>query len=197
MGATGDAAQAASAPPTAGAPAPTTPTPLQSAAPAPAPVQAFTGPTVQAATAGARSSAIEALVHLGSHRGQAAARIALAPETLGGIQVTLTFGADGVSARLLAERPEAAAALTRASHDLRDSLQRQGIELANLETGFAGGGMTGQDQGQRAAWSPGSSSSSRPISLADFEDDAVLQVAVTDAPAPQPLNPGRLVDLRA
>lgn len=179
------------------APAPNAPAPLQTAAaPAPA-VVAFTGPTVQAATAGARASAIEALVHLGTHRGQAAARIALAPETLGGIQVTLTFGADGVAARLLADRPEAAAALTRASHDLRDSLQRQGIELASLETGFSGGGMTGQGQGQRATWTPTASGGSRPISLSDFEDDAALHVSVTASPAAPSLNPGQLVDLRA
>ncbi|MFN7135505.1 MAG: flagellar hook-length control protein FliK, partial [Myxococcales bacterium] len=183
--------------PAAAQPAAPTPTPAPATAPAApaAPVVAFSAPTVAAATLGARTAAVEALVHLGKHKGQAAARIALAPETLGGIQVTLTFGADGVSARLIAERPEAAAALNRAGQDLRDSLQRQGIDLARLETGLAGDQGGAFHQGQRSDWTPGGSRSSRPVSLADFEDDAVMDVAITAAP--QPLAAGRTVDLHA
>ncbi|MEH3055293.1 MAG: hypothetical protein PGN13_15035 [Patulibacter minatonensis] len=85
-------------------PAPAQPAAPTVAQPAATPA-AFVAPTVVAATHGARTAAVEALVQLGKQRGQAAAKIALAPETLGGIAVTLTFGADGVTARLVAERP--------------------------------------------------------------------------------------------
>ncbi len=147
----------------------------------------------------AREAAIEALVQLTRQRGHAGARIALAPESLGGIQITLTMGADGISARLLAERPEAAAALVRASGDLRDQLQRQGITLTSLEAslaGDAGRGFAGRGAPHAA---PERSRSARiAAGLAELDSvDDTLHLTVQEAPAATPLRPGQLVDLHA
>ncbi|MDO9354502.1 MAG: flagellar hook-length control protein FliK, partial [Solirubrobacteraceae bacterium] len=139
--------------------------------------------------------AIEALVHLSRSSGTSHARIALAPEQLGGIQVTLIFGADGVTARLIADRPEAAAALTRAGQDLKDSLQQQGIDLAGLETGFAGDGSNGASR--QAAQSEASRLSAANRTSRQSDGDQTLHVAMSEQPAAQPLAPGRTIDLRA
>lgn len=157
-------------------------------------------PTVSGATPGAQASAIEALVSLSRTRGHSSARIALAPEQLGGIQVTLVFGADGVTARMIAERPEAAAALQRAGQDLREALQQQGVDLARLETSFAGDQRQGQ--GERSAQGAGtgmSGGNGGGQSRRDLPADTAqtIHVSLDESQAPEPLLPGRLVDLRA
>jgi flagellar hook-length control protein FliK len=180
-------------------------TPTATVAPASAPAVSTAAapatPTVSAATPSAQSAAIEALVHLSRTRGHSTARLALAPEQLGGIQVTLIFGQDGVTARLIAERPEAAAALQRAGQDLKDSLQQQGVDLARLETGFAGD--QGRDRSGRQAGAaggggqPGSSGGRHSGDGAKDGASQTLHIALDEQPAIQPLVPGRLVDLRA
>ena len=157
-------------------------------------------PTVSGATPGVQAAAIEALVQLSRTRGQSSARIALAPEQLGGIQVTLVFGADGVTARMIAERPEAAAALQRAGQDLRDALQQQGVDLARLETSFAGDQRQGQ--GDRSASGTGTGTSGGHGGGQSGRDGSsdnaqTIHVSLDEPQAPEPLQPGRLVDLRA
>jgi flagellar hook-length control protein FliK len=68
------------------------------------------------------------------------ARITLRPAELGGIEMTLAHTASGLTASIVADSPQAAAALQRAADDLTRTLAQQGITLAQLDIGVAGQG---------------------------------------------------------
>jgi flagellar hook-length control protein FliK len=95
-----------------------------------------------------------------AQRGVTRARIALRPEELGGVEVHLRHTAEGLSARIVAEAPEAARLLGQAAGELRRTLEAQGLNLVRIDVGTAGGdaagtgaGATGSEQrdGRRTA----------------------------------------------
>jgi hypothetical protein len=97
---------------------------------------------------------------------------------------------------MIADRPEAAQALNRAGQDLKDALQSQGIDLAGLETSFAGGDGRQSQRSQFDGQSGFGRSGSHRSSLAG-DNDTTLHLTLDEAPAPAPLLDGRTIDLRA
>ena len=86
-----------------------------------------------------------ALLHLAANRGVTHARLNLKPVELGGIEVRLQSTAEGISAQLVADSPEAAKMLTQAGDDLRKQLADQNVNLLSLDVSTSG------DQQQGAA----------------------------------------------
>jgi flagellar hook-length control protein FliK len=122
------------------APAPTTTVAATAAAPA-APV---------ASSAVSLQQAVETVrLTLGAsaQRGVTRARIALRPEELGGVEVHLRHTAEGLSARVVAEAPEAARLLSQAAGELRRTLEQQGLNLVRIEVGTAGSDAAGTGTG--------------------------------------------------
>jgi flagellar hook-length control protein FliK len=132
------------------------PTPAQAEGAAPA--SEAGGTTHAAAPAQGRVRILElaesmrAVVSVAKVRGSATARITLRPETLGGVQVKLRAGRDGVSAELVADSAHAAQALATAGGDLRRALESQGVNLLGLDVRTAGDGTEAHGhEGRRSA----------------------------------------------
>ncbi len=155
--------------------------------------------------------AIETLhgtIQLAARQGLAQARIALEPEGLGEIHIHLTQTAQGLLARVTAETPAAAQALTAAHADLHRSLSSLGLNLARLSVGRHGhsaaqdGGTALGGGGREGAASGGEASSrgARPgqtAAAAAPTDPAPDSEAQEDAQlAPVPAR-GTLVDVLA
>ena len=86
-------------------------------------------------------------VHAANERGVTRARIALRPEELGGVEVHLRHTAEGLSARVVAEAPEAAHLLQQAAGELRRTLEQQGLNLVRIDVGTAGDEASGTGAG--------------------------------------------------
>jgi flagellar hook-length control protein FliK len=86
-------------------------------------------------------------VHAANERGVTRARIALRPEELGGVEVHLRHTAAGLSARVVAEAPEAAHLLQQAAGELRRTLEQQGLHLLRIDVGTAGDEAAGPGAG--------------------------------------------------
>jgi flagellar hook-length control protein FliK len=82
-----------------------------------------------------------------AQRGVTRARIALRPEELGGVEVHLRHTAEGLSARVVAEAPEAARLLAQAAGELRRTLEAQGLNVVRIDVGTAGGDAAGTGAG--------------------------------------------------
>ena len=83
------------------------------------------------------------LLHVAQAGGVSHARLNLRPAELGGIEIRLVSDAAGVTATVMADSPEAARLLQDAASDLRRSLERAGVQVAQLDIGTqtpAGGG---------------------------------------------------------
>jgi flagellar hook-length control protein FliK len=135
-----------------------TASPAQAQAEGAAPASETGGTTHAAAPAQARVRILElaesmrAVVSVANRRGSATARITLRPDTLGGVQVKLRAGRDGVSAELVADSAHAAQALVTAGGDLRRALEAQGVNLLGLDVRTAGDGTEAHGhEGRRAA----------------------------------------------
>ena len=135
-----------------------TASPAQGQAEGAAPASETGGTTHAAAPAQARVRILElaesmrAVVSVANRRGSATARITLRPDTLGGVQVKLRAGRDGVSAELVADSAHAAQALVTAGGDLRRALEAQGVNLLGLDVRTAGDGTEAHGhEGRRAA----------------------------------------------
>jgi flagellar hook-length control protein FliK len=57
------------------------------------------------------------------------------PEELGTVEIRLHYGADGISATVHADNPQAAQTLQQAAPDLRRALEAQGMTLLSLDVG--------------------------------------------------------------
>ncbi len=90
-------------------------------------------------------------MHAASERGVTRARIALRPEELGGVEVHLRHSAEGLSARVVAEGPEAAQLLQQAAGELRRSLEQQGLTLVRLDVATSGDDPAADGTGAGAA----------------------------------------------
>ena len=91
-----------------------------------------------------------ATMRMATRGGATEARITMHPEDLGEVQVRLTYHDGGISASVTADSTAAARALTQATHDLRRSLEAQGLTVHGLDVQLAGGDSgshAGRDRG--------------------------------------------------
>ncbi|MEA2226950.1 MAG: hypothetical protein QOF04_580, partial [Solirubrobacteraceae bacterium] len=136
-----------SAPPAGAVPAPAAPTGFaRTAAAAPATPVAREGVALQQA-----AETLRLTVHAASDQGITRARIVLRPVELGSVEVHLRHGADGLSARVMAQAPEAVQLLQQAAGELRRSLEQQGITLVHIEVATADDDSAGNAAGNGAA----------------------------------------------
>jgi flagellar hook-length control protein FliK len=82
--------------------------------------------------------AASAMLQMALDRHVSRARISLRPAELGGIEVQLKSTAAGVSARIVADSPEAARLLAAAGEELRRSLESRDVTLVSLEIAVTG-----------------------------------------------------------
>jgi len=77
--------------------------------------------------------AAQTAIRVTAREGGASARIVLRPEELGTVEIKLTYGADGITAAVRADSPQAAQTLLQAGGDLRRALEAQGMPLLDLD----------------------------------------------------------------
>jgi flagellar hook-length control protein FliK len=77
--------------------------------------------------------AAAALLQVAADRGISRARINLRPADLGGVEVQLSSTPAGVTARLVADSPDAARMLAQAGDELRRALESRDVTLLSLE----------------------------------------------------------------
>ena len=121
------------------APAPSTSTTTSATSAAPqteaAPATSAPAPVRGATTLQHLARTVDAAMQMGHARGITRARLHLHPAELGAIELHLRHTANGMTARVVAESPEAVAVLQQASNDLRRSLEQAGITLTGLDIG--------------------------------------------------------------
>jgi flagellar hook-length control protein FliK len=136
------------------------------------------------------------VAHVAAMRGGAQARLQLHPAELGGVGVRLTVTAEGLTARLVADRPEAVHALQQAGAELRRSLEDRGLTLVSLDvqlTASAGGGAAREHAAERGQDGAPTSTTSRRTDAADPSDGMEPDAATTTVRTPS----GVLVDVLA
>lgn len=94
------------------------------------------------------------LVQVAARNGVAHARLQLHPAEFGGIDVRLRASAQGLTAKITADRPEAVQALQQAAAELRQSLQDRGLTVLDVEVSLASaGGSSAHDAAAQAGGS--------------------------------------------
>ncbi|HEX4465787.1 MAG TPA: flagellar hook-length control protein FliK [Solirubrobacteraceae bacterium] len=137
---------------------------------------------------------LRATMVLASRQGTAQARIALRPAELGGVRVHLSQTEDGLMARLTADTPAAAAALSAGRGELHQSLSSLGLSLLRLDIGTSAQSSAGHGDARRDAAETGGRSGARTTAAAQVNE----QEAPADAAAPVVASVGGgLVDVLA
>jgi hypothetical protein len=126
--------------------------------------------------------AVATLLQVASDRGISRARINLRPADLGGIEVQLSSTPAGVTARLVADSPDAARMLAQSGDELRRALASQDVNLLSLEV------ATSNPGGHEAHADRGTPHPSRP------GGPAPLRATAEAAPSPEP-SPATVVEL--
>jgi flagellar hook-length control protein FliK len=142
---------------------------------------AVTGAPVTLPRAG---QALQETIALAARQGTSQARIQLAPESLGPIDIRLQHTADGVVARVVAG-PDAAQHLQQGAAELRQSLQDGGVNLIGLHIETSAGrdaGTQAQAQAQNQS-SPGRRHAARP-----GDDDSAPSDSSTSIASLEPLH---------
>jgi flagellar hook-length control protein FliK len=98
-------------------------------------------------------------IAMGARDGVSVARIELAPESLGAIQIHLQHTADGIVARVVTEHPEAAQTLSQGGDDLKRQLSQNGTALLRLDIETSDGQRSRQQNQAGDASGSGSSGS--------------------------------------
>ncbi|HXC45816.1 MAG TPA: flagellar hook-length control protein FliK, partial [Solirubrobacteraceae bacterium] len=91
---------------------------------------------------------IGATIELAARQGIARARIELQPEELGHISIRLSQTSEGLRARVTAETPAGAQALTQGRGELRQTLSSMGVSLLRLDIDSSGQSQTGEQNGR-------------------------------------------------
>jgi flagellar hook-length control protein FliK len=81
---------------------------------------------------------VRATIAIAARQGTSQARIQLSPDSLGSIRIQLQHTADGLVARVVADRPETAQALQSSANELRRSLEATGQPLLRLDIEASG-----------------------------------------------------------
>jgi flagellar hook-length control protein FliK len=79
------------------------------------------------------AQAAQTAIRVTANGGGASATIVLHPEELGKVEIKLSYGADGITATVRADNPQAAQTLLQAGGDLRRALEQQGMPLLDLD----------------------------------------------------------------
>jgi flagellar hook-length control protein FliK len=134
-------------------------------------------------------------IAMGARDGVSVARIELAPESLGAIQIHLQHTSDGLIARVITEHPEAAQTLAQSGGDLKRQLQQNGTALLRLDIESSGQERSGD---QQAGSMPGFGSGSGARSGGDpaADDGAAIEAAAAETPL-QTLSGSALVNVLA
>ena len=181
------------------------------AAPATPPQAAANAAPIAAATATATGGAeratralhlAETAVHLrdlaevAASRGAAHARLQLHPAELGGVQVRLRMTAEGLTAAIAADRPEAVQALQQAGAELRRALEHRGLTVLSVDVALAGpaGGDTAGGQTQTGA---DRSTGGQTTRTTGSQEAAATDAMEADPTAPRGVPAGALVDVLA
>jgi flagellar hook-length control protein FliK len=139
--------------------------------------------------------AVHATIELATRQGVTQARIALQPEELGEIRIHLTQSASGLVARVTADSPAAAQALTEGRAELRSSLSALGLTTLHLDTGAFQSGAEGR--GHASQQSAGFAPARRTSDSGDDADLSDLSDPSPDTTSPPPRARGALVDVLA
>ncbi len=99
---------------------------------------------------------IGATIELAARQGIAKARIELQPEELGHISIRLSQTSEGLRARVTADTPAGAQALSQGRSELRQTLGSLGLSLLQLDIGSSGQPGTGEQDGRFATNADGS-----------------------------------------
>jgi flagellar hook-length control protein FliK len=78
------------------------------------------------------------VIQVAARGGASTARIVLTPPELGHVEIRLHYSEGGVSATVVADRPEAAQALSQSTGELRRALESQGLSVHGLDVSHAG-----------------------------------------------------------
>ena len=135
---------------------------------------------------------IGATVELAARQGIAKARIELQPEELGHISIRLSQTNEGLRARVTADTPAGAQALSQGRSELRQSLSSLGLSLLQLDIGSSGQPQTGEQDGRFAA---NSGSGAIGATGTAEESEALGESRDDTRPAGTPL--GEIVDVLA
>jgi flagellar hook-length control protein FliK len=136
---------------------------------------------------------IGATIELASRQGIAKARIELQPEELGHISIRLSQTSEGLRARVTADTPAGAQALSQGRSELRQSLSSLGLSLLQLDIGSSAQSRTGEQDG-RFVTNPDGSSALGTAGPAE-DSEALAESQENTRPAGTPL--GEIVDVLA
>ncbi len=136
---------------------------------------------------------IGATIELAARQGIAKARIELQPEELGHISIRLSQTSEGLRARVTADTPAGAQALSQGRSELRQSLSSLGLSLLQLDIGSSGQPQTGEQDGRFA----GNANGSGVLGAAGVAEgsEALGESSENTRPAGTPL--GEIVDVLA
>jgi flagellar hook-length control protein FliK len=140
--------------------------------------------------------AIRATVEIAARQGMTQARIALQPEDLGHISIRLSQTSAGLLARVSAETPAAAQALTAGRAELHQSLSSLGVSLLRLDISSFGQSQAGEQDG-RFAGEPGASNVSRAPGSSEEVEGSDMAGEADGAGARASIAGGELVDVLA
>ena len=135
---------------------------------------------------------IGARIQVAARQGVTQARIALHPQELGEVRVHLTQSSAGLIARVTADTPAAARALSEGHSELAHTLSSLGVSLLRLDIGSPGQQQAG---GGEARNSGEPQRAQRSESTPDEHEDAVAQPDQPAVPAGSAI--GELVDVLA
>jgi flagellar hook-length control protein FliK len=135
------------------------------------------------------------LAEVAASRGAAHARLQLHPAELGGVEVRLRVTADGLTAAIHADRPEAVQALQQASAELRRALEQRGLNVLSVDVALAGAG--GGHAAGHQMQAGGDRSASGGTTNPNGGQEAVADAMEADPTAPRGVPAGALVDVLA
>jgi flagellar hook-length control protein FliK len=135
------------------------------------------------------------LAHVAASRGAAHARLQLHPAELGGIEVRLRVTANGLTAAITADRPDAVQALQQAGGELRRALEQRGLTVLSVDVALAGA-TGGHTAGHNAQAGGDRSTGGRTNDRIDGQE-AVADAMEADPTAPRSVPAGALVDVLA
>jgi flagellar hook-length control protein FliK len=138
---------------------------------------------------------IGATIELAARQGIAKARIELQPEELGHISIRLSQTSEGLRARVTADTPAAAQALTQGRGELRQTLSSLGLSLLQLDIGSSGQPQSGEQDERFASQADGLSAAGASDPAATPEEDQILGGQDGGRPTGVPL--GEIVDVLA
>jgi flagellar hook-length control protein FliK len=139
---------------------------------------------------------IRATIEIATRQGITQARIALQPEELGELRIHLTQSSEGLLARVMADTPDAAAALASAHSELRQSLNSIGVSLLRLDIGSFSQ-SDAQAHQERHTEAPGGSGGQESSNSTAEREEPETNRALTNTPTPSVLSRGGHIDVLA